>query len=420
MKREVVITGIGIVSPIGIGRDAFWDALDNGRSGIAEHEPLAAAHDVPYRLAGLYKDFDAKQYVQPRKTIKVMCREIQSAYAAAMIAMQDAGLAKDQFDPSRLGVVLGSEMFYGDMEELIDSYRASMEGGVFHANEWNPHAMKNLFPLWMLKYLPNMPACHIGIVNDARGPNNTIVQGGTSSLLAIQEATMCIERGHADLMISGGSGAKITFSGAPFRGWSQLSRWQGPPAEAIKPFDLRRDGVVWGEGAGLLILESREHAERRGAKIMARIAGFSNRNEPGTRGHTITGSAIRSSISAALQSAEMQPSDIGHVNASAGGWVDLDRVEAQAIQAELGAVPVTAPKSYFGDLGGSTGAVELCASLLAFEHGRVPRTLNYQEPDPQCPVNVIREASLPTQQKTALVLSQNEQGGAAAIVLSAV
>jgi 3-oxoacyl-[acyl-carrier-protein] synthase II len=420
MKREVVITGIGIVSPIGIGRDAFWAALDEGRSGIAEYPPLAPARDVPYRLAGLYKDFDAKQYVQPRKTIKVMCREIQSAYAAAMIAMQDASLGKDQFDPQRMGVVLGSEMFYGDMEELLDTYRASVHDGVFQANEWNPNAMKNLFPLWMLKYLPNMPACHIGIVNDARGPNNTIVQAGTSSLLAIQEAAMCIERGHADVMITGGSGARITFGGAPFRGWSHLSLWQGPAEEAVKPFDRRRDGGVLGEGAGLMTLELREHAERRGATILARIAGWSSRNEPGTRGHTITGSAIRNSISAALKSAGMQPSDIGHVNANAGGWIDHDRVEAQAIRAELGDVPVTAPKSYFGDLGGSTGAVELFASLLAFEHGRVPRTLNYQEPDPECPVNVIHGASLPVEQKTALVLSQNENGGAAALVLAAV
>jgi 3-oxoacyl-[acyl-carrier-protein] synthase II len=396
MIREVVITGIGVVSPIGIGRDAFWDSLDNGRSGIAECEPLAAARDVPFRLAGLYKNFDPKQYVQPRKTIKVMCREIQAAYAGAMVAMQDAALAKDQFDPTRMGVVLGSEMFYGELDELIESYRASIHDGVFHAEEWNPHAMKHLFPLWMLKYLPNMPACHIGIVNDARGPNNTIVQGGTSSLLAIQEATMCIERGHADVMISG-----------------------GPPEEAVKPFDQRRDGGIWGEGAALLILESREHAERRGAKILARIAGFSSRNEPGTRSHTITGRAIRASIAAALQSAGMTPGDIGHVNANAGGWVDQDRVEAQAIQAELGDIPVTAPKSYFGDLGASTGAVELCASLLALEHSRVPRTLNYQQPDPQCPVNVVRDASLPVDKKTALVLSQNEQGGAAAIILAA-
>jgi 3-oxoacyl-[acyl-carrier-protein] synthase II len=419
MKREVVITGLGVVSPIGIGRDAFLAALDAGQSGIREVPALAQARDVPLRLAGMFTDFDAKQYVQPRKTIKVMCREIQAAYAAAMIAMQDASLVKDQFDPMRMGVVLGSEMFYGDMDELLDSYRHSMHDGVFDAGDWTPNAMKDLFPLWMLKYLPNMPACHIGIVNDARGPNNTIVQGGTSSLLAIHEAAMVIERGQADVMLSGGSGARVTFSGALFRGWKHLSLWQSEPAEALKPFDRRRDGGLYGEGDAVLVLESREHAEARGAKILARIAGFASRNEPGTRGYTITGKAIRSSIAAALKSANMTPADIGHVNASAGGLLVSDKVEAQAIQAEVGDVPVTAPKSFFGDLGASSGAVEMLASVLALQHGRVPRTLNYQEADPECPVNVIRDESLAVEKKVALVLSQNEFGGAAAMVIAA-
>jgi 3-oxoacyl-[acyl-carrier-protein] synthase II len=419
MKREVVITGLGVVSPIGIGRDAFWAALDAGQSGIREVPALAQSRDVPLRLAGMFTDFDAKQYVQPRKTIKVMCREIQAAYAAAMIAMQDASLVKDQFDPQRMGVVLGSEMFYGDMDELLDSYRHSMHDGVFDAGDWTPNAMKDLFPLWMLKYLPNMPACHIGIVNDARGPNNTIVQGGTSSLLAIHEAAMVIERGQADVMLSGGSGARVTFSGALFRGWKHLSLWQGEPAEALKPFDRRRDGGLYGEGDAVLVLESREHAEARGAKILARIAGFASRNEPGTRGYTITGKAIRSSISAALKSANMTPADIGHVNANAGGLLVADKIEAQAIHAEMGDVPVTAPKSFFGDLGASSGAVEMLASVLALQHGRVPRTLNYQEADPECPVNVIRDESLAVDKKVALVLSQNDFGGAAAMVIAA-
>ena len=418
MKREVVITGIGMVSPIGIGRDAFWAALEAGRSGIQLIPQLAEAREVPLRLGGLFSDFDAKQYVQPRKTIKVMCREIQAAYAAAMIAMQDAALVKEQFDPQRMGVVLGSEMFYGDMDELLDSYRHSMHDGVFDAGDWTPNAMKDLFPLWMLKYLPNMPACHIGIVNDARGPNNTIVQGGTSSLLAINEAAMVIERGQADVMLTGGAGARITLSGALFRGWKHLTNWQGAPEEALKPFDRRRDGGLYGEGAGLLVVESREHAERRGAKILARIAGFASRNEPGTCGRVVTGTAIRSSINAALKSAGLAKTDIGHVNASAGGLVAADRVEAQAIHAELGDVPVTAPKSYFGDLGGSSGAVELIASVLALQHRQVPRTLNYQEADPDCPVNVIHGASLAVDKKTALVLSQNDFGGAAAMVLT--
>jgi 3-oxoacyl-[acyl-carrier-protein] synthase II len=417
MKREVVITGVGVVSPIGIGRDAFWSALDAGQSGIREVPELAAARDNPFRLAGLFNDFDAKQFVQPRKTIKVMCREIQAAYAAAVLAMQDAALEKEQIDPYRLGVVLGSEMFYGDIDELIDTYRNSIHDGVFHINEWTPNAMKSLFPLWMLKYLPNMPACHIGIVNDARGPNNTIVQAGTSSLLALQEAAMAIERGHADVMISGGAGGRMTFSGATFRGWGHLSRWQGPPHEALKPFDRRRDGGLVGEGSGILILESREHAERRGAKVLARLAGWSNRFASPTNGVANSGAGVRASISAALKSAGMTAGDIGHVNANAGGLVADDAIEAQAIQAELGEVPVTAPKSYFGDLGASTGAVELIASVLALQHGRVPRTLNYLEPDSQCPVNVVHDQSLPVAKNVALVLSQNENGGAAALVL---
>jgi 3-oxoacyl-[acyl-carrier-protein] synthase II len=279
--------------------------------------------------------------------------------------------------------------------------------------------MKNLFPLWMLKYLPNMPACHIGILNDARGPNNTIVQNGTSSLLALQEAAMVIERGHADVMITGGSGGRITPTGAPFYGWKHLTKWQGPPNEALKPFDGRRDGGLVGEGAGILILESREHLERRGGKALARLAGFSNRFSAAADGQGPTSAGIRASISAALKSAGISASDIGHVNANAGGWVRDDAVEAQAIHAELGDVPVTAPKSYFGDLGASTGAVELIASIMALEKGRIPRTLNYEQPDPECPVNVVRGESLASSKNVAVVLNQNERGGAAAVVLAA-
>ncbi|QDU31095.1 3-oxoacyl-[acyl-carrier-protein] synthase 2 [Anatilimnocola aggregata] len=418
MKREVVITGVGMVSPIGIGRDAFWTALDQGQSGIVTVPELAGATDVPYRLAGLFPNFDAKQYVQPRKTIKVMAREIQAAYAAAVIAMQDAALTKEQVDPFKLGVVLGSEILYGEIDELIDTYRQSTHDGVFHINEWTPHAMKSLFPLWMLKYLPNMAACHIGIVNDARGPNNTIVQGATSSLLAMQEAAAVIQRGHADVMVTGGSGAKIAFSGAPFRGWANLTHWQGPPTEAIKPFDRRRDGGLVGEGAGMFIFEAREHAERRGAKILAKVAGWSNRFEPPVDGR-LTGSGIRASIATAIQSAGLSPQDVGHVNANAGGYLVDDRLEAQAIRAELGDVPVTAPKSFFGDLGASSGAVEAIASVLALQHGRIPRTLNYREPDPECPVNVVRDASLATDKPAALLLNHSDYGGAAAIVLTA-
>src|SRR5262245_24832882 len=273
--------------------------------------------ESPFRYAARIKDFDAKQYVQPRKTIKVMCREIQTAYAAAAMAMEQAQLSKGGIEPERLGVVLGSEMLYGDIEEMRDAFRHCSEGGEFREEQWADFAFKDLFPLWMLKYLPNMAACHISIAHDARGPNNSIVEGGASSLLAIGEAAAAIERGQADVMLAGGSGSATAFSCMPFRGWEQLATWQGEPAAASRPFEAGRTGIVPGEGAGVLLLEARELAEARGAKILARIAGWASRFEaPASPWQPRTGRAIRQSIDAALAAARMQPGDIGHVNAN--------------------------------------------------------------------------------------------------------
>jgi len=415
--HDVVITGLGLVTPLGIGRDAFWAALEAGQSGI-EPLPEFAGTDLPFRFGARLKGFDAKQYVQPRKTIKVMCGEIQSGYSAAMLAMQDAGLEKGAIEPDRLGVVLGSEMLFGEIEEVSDVYRRCAENGQFDFNRWGGFVFKDLYPLWMLKYLPNMAACHISIAHDARGPNNSIVQGEASSLLAIGEAMMVIQRGQADAMIAGGSGASVSFNSLPFRGWEQLSKWQGEPAGASRPFDARRSGIVPGEGSGAFVLESREHAERRGAKVLARLAGFASRMEPLKSGRPAQGTAIRQSIQAALASAKMTTSDIGHVNAHGDSSVEHDRLEAQAIRATLGDTPVTALKSYFGDLGSGSGAVEMAASVLALVHGRVPPTLNYDTPDPACPINVVHGGPLTGAKPTALVLNQSSTGQAAAVVIT--
>src|SRR5438552_97781 len=313
--RDVVITGMGCVCPLGVGADALWAAFEAGQSGVGWLDDLKDL-DTPFRFAARIKNFDPKLYVQPRKTIKVMCQEIQTAFASAGMAMEQGGLAKGAIDPERIGVVLGSEMLYGDLHELIEVYRHCMPNGEFHFEKWGDFAFKDLFPLWMLKYLPNMAACHISIAHDARGPNNSIVEGGASSLLAIGEAAAAIERGHADAMLAGGSGSIASFSCVPFRGWKHLSKWDGEPAGASRPFEARRSGIVLGEGAGMLLLEARENAERRGAKILARIAGYANRFEaPGNPWPTRSGRAIEQSIAAALAAAEMQPVDVGHVNA---------------------------------------------------------------------------------------------------------
>jgi 3-oxoacyl-[acyl-carrier-protein] synthase II len=415
---EVVITGLGVVSPLGIGREAFWSAMLAGTSGIdwlAEFQPS----DLPFRFGARVKGFDAKQYVQPRKTIKVMCVEIQQAYAAAQLAMQDAGLAKGTIDPDRIGVVLGSEMLFGELPEVQDVIRSCMEDGEFNFDRWGVQAFKDQYPLWMLKYLPNMAACHISIALDARGPNNSIVEGGASSLLAVIEAVKVIERGQADAMLAGGGGSLVATSCTPFRGWEQLSKWAGPPAGASRPFDAQRTGIVPGEGAATLVLETRSSAEKRGAKILARIAGTARTFEPTPAGKALTGSAIQRSITGALQAASLQPADVGHVNANGEGSITADAVEAQAIHRVLGDVPVTAIKSYFGDLGAGSGAVELLASVLAISEGCVPPTLNYETADPACPVNVIHGQPLATDKRVAVALNQSNTGQAAAVVLCA-
>jgi 3-oxoacyl-[acyl-carrier-protein] synthase II len=420
LSREVVITGLGVVSPLGVGQEAFWQALAAGTSGVDWLPEInGLPEEMPFRYAARIKDFDAKQYVQPRKTIKVMCPEIQTAYAAAALAMQDSGLAKGAVEPERLGVVLGSEMLYGELEELNECYRHCAPEGHFQLAKWGEFAFKDLFPLWMLKYLPNMAACHISIAHDARGPNNSIVEGGVSSLLAVAEAAAIIERGQADAMLAGGSGSATAFSCMPFRGWEQLATWRGEPAAASRPFDARRTGIVPGEGAGVLMLEAREQAEARGATILARIAGWASRFEaPPQPWHPRSGRAVRQSIEAALNSADMLPGDIGHVNAHGEGSFAADRAEAQAICAALGEVPVTAFKSYFGDCAAGSGAVELIGSVLALVHGRIPRTLNYEQADPECPVNVIAGESLPVGKPTAIALNQSFTGQAAAVVIA--
>jgi 3-oxoacyl-[acyl-carrier-protein] synthase II len=416
LPRDVVITGLGAVSPLGIGADVLWQALDSGRSGV-DWLPEFRGSELPFRYGGRIKEFDPKLYIQPRKTIKVMCLEIQAAYAAASLAVEHAGLPKGTVAPERYGVVLGSEMLYGEIDEVEEVFRHCSEGGEFQEDRWGVQAFKDLFPLWMLKYLPNMAACHISIAQDARGPNNSIVQGGASSLLAVGEAAAVIARGHADVMIAGGSGSATAVSCLPFRGWEHLSQWRGEPAEASRPFDAGRSGIVPGEGAGAIVLEAREHAERRGATILAQVAACASRFEPVRRGQSRTGAAIRQSIQAVLSAGGVEPGEVGHVNAHGEGSVIHDRLEAQAIREVLGDVPVTAPKSFFGDLGAGSGAVELVASVLAIVHGRVPRTLNFVEPDPRCPVNVVQGATAESRQPTAVVLNQSSTGQAAAVLL---
>ena len=414
--HEVVITGLGVVSPIGVGKAAFWEALSTGRSGVSIW-PVLERTPMPVHLAARVSDFDAKAYVTPRKSLKVMCREIQMGFAAAVMALEDAQLRPEQTDPDRFGVVYASEMFYGDLEELVDVYRNCVVDGQFQFSLWGTRLLTDIFPLWMLKYLPNMVACHVGIAQDARGPNNSIVLGEASSLLALSECVRVIERGHADVMIAGGTGSRLNVPAMVFRGDSNLSHRHTDPAGASRPFDAQRDGLVNGEGAAVVILERAAHAAARGARPLARVLGHGSSFEAIRPHQPLTGDGLRRAIQVALGSSQRTPDQLDHVNAHGVSTQEGDRAEAAAIRDQLGSVRVTAPKSFFGNLGAGGGMVELCASLAGLSQQLVPYTLNYQNPDPACPVEVIRDHPARLNKPTFLALNQSGTGQAAAVVL---
>lgn len=420
--REVVVTGVGVVSPLGIGREAFWAALLAGRSAVA---PLEHARfgGVRYPMGAEILDFDPKLYVRPRKTIKVMAPPIQTAFAAAELASQDAGLTDPagqrlvEIDSPRFGCITGSELFFGDIRELEDVYRNCSTDGHFQRQRWWLDATRHMFPLWMLKHLPNMPACQISIAHDARGPNNTIVQWDVCSLLAIGEAAEVVARGHADVMFAGGSGSRLNLTSFPHRSDPELSARIDRPAAACRPFEADRDGFVNGEGAAMFVLESAEHAAWRGARTFAKILGHASAFEPAKRHEDRQGKAIELAIANALRSAGVEANEVDHVNAHGLATRHDDRIEARAIRAALGNVPVTAPKSYFGQLGAGSGAVELAASILALAEGAAPATLNYERPDAECPVNVIRGEPRPIAGRAAVAINHSTLGQAATVVV---
>ncbi len=413
--QEVVLTGIGLACPLGIGRDAVWSAIENRQSGVRVIERLAATN-YPTPIGGEVLDFHPKQYVKPRKSLKVMNRETQLGFTAAELAWMDAQLDDAALDPERLGAVVGTNSFRSKIEDVTEVYQAIARNGEEVLAGWG-EAMREMYPLWMLKYLPNMTCCHIGIAHDMRGPINTIVEGNVSSLMAIIEAADVIARGHADVMVAGGSGTMLSAVDLVWHGGAEMSPSVSNPAAACRPFEATRDGTTTGEGAAMFVLESRAHAERRGASVQGKILGYGRRCEPCADSQKPTGQAIRQAIEAALEIGQLNANEIGHVNANGLATINDDLIEARAIEQTLGDVPVTAPKSFFGNLGAAGGAVELAVSLLGLQHGVVPPTLNYEQPDPACPVNVVGETQ-PSRASTVLALNHKLTGQAVALVVS--
>jgi 3-oxoacyl-[acyl-carrier-protein] synthase II len=414
--NEAVITGLGLVSPIGIGKEAVWESLCAGKSGVG---PMRAfdSTGLPVRIAAEVNDFDAKAYVRPRKSLKVMARDTHLGVAASILACRDANIVPGGVEPERFGVILGADRICNDLEYAEPSYRACTVDGKFDFERWGTDGLATAFPLSFLKVLPNMIASHVSIAHDARGPNNTIHQADLSGPLAVVEAARVIERGMADVMIAGGASSQMD----PFD-WVQhcvtgvLSTSRGDPTKVLRPFDAHRDGQVWGEGAAVFVVESRRHAEARKATILARVLGWASTCEPHNGGFP-KGTGLGRAMSLAVSEAGLKPGQLGHVNAHGVSGVVDDPIEARAIHGCFPDVPVTAPKSYFGNLGAAGGAMEMAASVLSFADGLVPPTLNYRHPDPKCPVKIVRDGPFESSVPTALAVNWTWIGQAVAVVL---
>jgi len=420
--RKVVVTGMGVVSPIGIGNDAFFEALLAGRSGVENRGDFADT-DLPMRLAARVTDFEAKQFVKPRKALKIMCEPIKFGCAAASMAAEQAGLTNQITDtppeggfhvsPDRVGTVFGTETFFADPSEVARVFRSCIVNQDYQHDRWGEFAMREIQPLWMLKYLPNMAASHISIGVNARGPSNSICQGAASGLLAVIEAASLVTRGVADVVIAGGTGSQMALTAMLYRGTELLSKSQGNPETASRPFDKNRDGMVVGEGAGVVVLESLDHATARGATPLAEFVGASRLFSSPAAVDRADG--IESSLRIAIKDAGLSPDQIGLVNASASGEILSDAFEAQAIEKVFGQVPVTAHKSNFGNLGPGTSVVELIGGLMALQQKKIPQTINYETADPQCPVNIVRETRTLDQQ-SVIKTSYSATGQIATVV----
>ncbi|HWL10790.1 MAG TPA: beta-ketoacyl-[acyl-carrier-protein] synthase family protein [Planctomicrobium sp.] len=422
-RPRVVITGIGVISPVGIGQKDFWSNMTAGHSGIA---PLSTfpSQNLPCKLAAEIRDFDPLKYIYERKFLKVMSRDIQLGVSAATLAMRDAGLAAGDVNPERLGVEFGAGHISFTPDELADAardYAGCTEAEI--AKQWGSKSIGKIAPLWLLRQCPNMPACHVAIEHNACGPNNTITSSDASALLALQEAIRCINRGTADAMIVGAASSSINpVDIARISLFDTLSP-QNDPERGVRPFDRDRDGTIVGEGAAVFIVERYSHAVARGAEIYCEVlgvgAGCDGRGDENVAG----GRGLSSAINSAIRLSGISPREIGHINAHGKSTRNDDLVESRAYHHSFGddisRIPVVALKSYFGNFEAGSGAVELAGSILSLKNGELPGTLNYKHPDPMCRLNVSRDPQR-LRSSVAMTVNRTSMGQSAAAILRAI
>jgi 3-oxoacyl-[acyl-carrier-protein] synthase II len=377
-RTRVVVTGMGTVNPIGKSLEEYWHALIEGRSGASPIERFPSDR-LATKFACQVNTFDPQDYIE-RKAAQRMARFSQMAVAASGMAIADAGIDLSKEDDFRVGVAMGTGI--GAFDDMTVGAASFLNKG-------------RLNPLYAPMIIPNMAGASVAMRFHLRGPNTTVTTACAASTQSLGDATRIIQRGEADVMLAAGSEASLCEVGiAAFNAIRALSTRNDAPEKASRPFDRDRDGFVPGEGAGTLILESREHAVSRGARIYGEVLGYATTNDAF---HQVapdeTGQAPARAITLALKDAGLEPSDIDYVNAHGTSTQLNDAGETKALKIALGdhayKVAISSTKSMVGHLLGAAGAVEAIATLLTINRGMIHPTINYENQDPECDLDYV-------------------------------
>jgi len=379
-ERRVVITGLGALTPLGNNTEEFWSGLKQGKSGIGPISKFDAT-DFPTRIAGEVRNFDPLKYVD-KKEARRLDPYLQYAVATSVMAVEDAALDPAKVDGTRFGVLIGSGI--GGISTLIEGEEVRKTKG---ADRVSPFVIPML--------IVNMAAGLVSMRFGAKGPNSSVVTACATGNHSIGDAYKIIERGDADVMIAGGAEAiivPITIAG--FCSMKAMSTRNDEPEKASRPFDAGRDGFVCGEGAGIVVLESLEHAMGRDARIYAEVVGYGMTGDA----HHMTapdpdGDGATRAMQVALRDAAIEPAAIGYINAHGTSTPYNDKFETLAIKRVFGEharrLAVSSTKSMTGHLLGAAGGIEAIATALALHHGLLPPTINYETPDPECDLDYV-------------------------------
>lgn len=380
MTKRVVITGMGVLSPVGVGLEEFWTSLTEGKSGIGPVTHFDASN-IATSIAGEVKDFEPQKYMD-KKEVKRMDRYSQFAVAATVMAMKDANLSKENMDCERLGVIIGTGI--GGTNTFEEQHRVLGSKGPGRVS-----------PFFVPMMIANMAAGHISIAVGAKGINYTVITACASGTNSVGEAFKALQRDSADVIITGGTEAAITpMAMAGFASMKAMSTRNHEPEKASRPFDADRDGFVMGEGSGILVLETLEHAQNRGAKIYAEVVGYGcSADAYHITAPAPNGEGGARAMKLAIKDAGINPEEIDYINAH-GTSTDLnDRYETLAIKTVFGdyayKVAISSTKSMTGHLLGAAGSVEIIACALTIFNGIIPPTINLETPDPECDLDYV-------------------------------